>query len=308
MSDRGKKGEALVTRSFSIIVPTRDRCQILKQLLDSLKKLRGLERIQPEVIIGDNGSKDQTWGMLQETARQFPVPFRTLKVSRPGKCAVINEGIRLAKGDILAFLDDDVVVEPGWLEALESFFRENDNNYLAGQGVIRLQSPNSQDPEILRLVERYRTIPNLEYTSEIKEVRSLNGANMAICRRVFEKAGNFDERLGPGASGTSEDVELALRILRGGMKIGYMRKAIVYHRVDRTRLTEAYFKSIHKHQGQSRAKFKGLSVGRILSDLVRVAAQFAFYSLAGTERKKYRNKGRIYHYLGMLESKFDRRR
>jgi len=73
-------------------------------------------------------------------------------------------------------------------------------------------------------------------------------------------------------------------------------------------LTEAYFKSIHKRQGQSRALFKNPSLGRVLSDLVHVTAQFAFHSLTGTERKKYRNKGRIYHYLGMLEFKLGHRR
>lgn len=290
-----------MTKSLSIIIPTKDRCETLKQLLVSIKELKGLERIQPEIIVGENGSKDETWAMLQEEASQFPVRLHTLRVNRPGKCAVLNEAMRVVRGELVALLDDDVLLDPGWLEAIEAFFREND--YPAAQGVVRIQSPDSEDPEILTLLQRYRTIPHVEYSPDAKEVHSLNGANMVIHRKVFTQVGDFDERLGPGASGTSEDVELALRLTRRGIKIGYINNAIVYHSVDRSRLTEAYFKLIHKRQGQSRLLFKNPRTGRILWDLARAAAQYGLHSLTGSERKKYRGKGRVYHYLGMLEIK-----
>jgi len=294
-----------MANNLSIIIPTRDRCEILRQLLDSIKRLRSLQSIQPELIVADNESKDKTWTMLQQAGKQFPIPFRTISVARPGKCAAMNEAIRVSKGEVLAFLDDDVVVEPGWLEAVQSFFQ--DGAYPVGQGVIRIQAPDSEDPEILRLLQRYRTIPTLEYGPEVKEVLSLNGANIAIDRTVFDRVGNFDERLGPGASGTSEDTEIALRIAQAGMKMGYMKEAIVCHRVDRPRLTEAYFKSVHQRQGRSRGLFKQPSTGRVLFDLARASVQYGLYSLIGKERKKYRNKGRLYHYLGMLEVKCNRR-
>lgn len=287
-----------MTKSLSIIIPTKDRCETLRQLLVSIKELKGLERIQPEIIVGENGSKDQTWTMLREQAWQFPVPLHTLRINRPGKCAVLNEAIRVARGELVALLDDDVLLDPGWLDAVENFFVSG--RYAVAQGTIRIQSSDSEDALTTRLIQRYRTIPNLEYGPEVHEVHSLNGANMVICRTVFDQVGNFDERLGPGASGTSEDVELALRILRTGMKIGYMREAIVYHQLDRSRLTEAYFKWIHKRQGRSRSLFKNPSTGRVLFDLARASVQYGLYSLIGKERKKYRNKGRVYHYLGML--------
>ncbi len=291
-----------MTKSWSIIIPTKDRCEILKQLLDSIKELRGLTRIQPEIIVGDNASTDRTWELLRAEGRQYPVPLHALSVSRSGKCTVMNEAIRVAHGEILVFLDDDVVLHPGWLEAVEDFFL--DGQYRVAQGTIRIQSPDSEDSQILKLLHRYRTIPNLEYPGENRDFHSLNGANMAISRTVFDQVGNFDERLGPGASGTSEDVEMAQRILQAGIKIGYMKGAIVFHRVDRSRLTETYFKAIHRRQGQSRALFKKPSLGRVLFDLARSSVQYGFYSLAGNERKKYRNRGRVYHYLGMLEARF----
>jgi GT2 family glycosyltransferase len=295
---------------ITIVIPTKNRCESLKELLDSLKKLRGLTRTRPDIIIGDNASTDSTWEMLQSQSRNFPVCLKILRIATPGKCAVLNEAIRRAEGEILAFLDDDVVVDPSWLEELEGFF-QNDGGHLIGQGVIRIPLSDSQDPGIRRLLERYRTIPRLEFDGNVSALHSLNGANIAIRREVLERLGSFDERLGPGASGTSEDVELAQRILRAGMKIGYMQRAIVYHRVDRERLTEEYFRQIHRCQGKSRFLLRNRSIAAILFDLTQAFTRYAYYTLIGQERHRYRSKGRIYHYLGMMDAKrnkYDRQR
>jgi len=217
---------------------------------------------------------------------------------------VVNEAIRCATGDILAFLDDDVVVHESWLEELDIFFQDS-GKYLAGQGVITIPSPEDNDIEILQLLQRYRTIPRLDFSSDVGELRSLNGANIAVRRQVFDRVGLFNERLGPGASGTSEDVEFARRIVQAGIKIGYMSRAIVYHQVDRARLTEAYFESLHRRQGRSRFLLNHHNPVRVIFDLCRVSAQYGVYSISGSERDQYRSKGRIYHYLGMLEAKWN---
>ena len=94
-------------------------------------------------------------------------------------------------------------------------------------------------------MNRYRTVPYLNFSPEIEEIHSINGANFIISRDILQSLGGFDERLGPGASGTSEDVELSQRIQRAGYRIGYMRDATVYHSVERRRLTEEYFASVH---------------------------------------------------------------
>jgi len=172
-----------------------------------------------------------------------------------------------------------------------------------GQGVIRLESPAGDDPEVQKLMRRYRTIPTLEYEPEVAELHSLNGANFFLRCELFRRLGGFDERLGPGASGTSEDVELARRLMRSGATIGYAPGAVVYHRVERSRLTEEYFKAIHLRQGKSRFLLRRRSVVEILFNLARARLQYAFFSVFGSERKRYRSKGRIYHYLGMLEAK-----
>jgi len=288
--------------SITVIIPTRNRCELVRDLLTSLEKMRGLTRIKPNIIVGDNASTDSTWKMLETRKADFPTELMLLSVSSPGKSAVLNQAIRRSQGDVLAFLDDDVTVEPSWLEEIEAFFQRNPT-HCVGQGRISTGPADSSDPEIRRLLQRYRTIPQLEFSSDIGDLHSLNGANIAIRRAVFDRAGYFDERLGPGASGTSEDVEIAQRIRRAGMKIAYMSRAIVYHRVDRERLTEQYFKQTHWRQGASRFLMKKRTSAEIVYNLIRASGQYGYFTLFGKERDRYRSKGRIYHYLGMMNAK-----
>lgn len=295
-----------MTIKLSIVIPTRNRARMVQTLLDSLKEVVGLERYLPEIIVGDNNSQDETWKLLHTLTKSFPVPLTLLKVKKRGKSAVMNEASRTATGEVIAFLDDDVVVQADWLCAVQQFFQEKE--YQAAQGVIRIRPPRSENREIHTLINRYRTIPSIDFGPDIKHFHSLNGANFAVSRQALNRVGPFDERLGPGASGTSEDVDFARRLCREGLSIGYMREAVVYHSIDPIRLTENYFKTHHKQQGHSRVLMSDKGIGRICFDLGRATAQFAFYSLGKSERDRYRSKGRIYHYLGMLETKLKNRK
>ena len=295
--------------SLSIIIPTKNRVRPLGDLLESLRGVADIGAIRPEVVVADNDSSDGTYDVAVATAKDFPTTIRVLKVARPGKSAAINDAVKSATGDVLAFLDDDVVLDKTWLTAVVGFFRAG--AFEAGQGSVRLQSPARDDPEIIKLLQRYRTIPSIEHRPNVRTLRSLNGANFFVSRNAFDRAGGFDERLGPGASGTSEDVDFARRLTCARIAIGNEPRAIVYHRVDRHRLTEEYFKQSHWRQGGSRYLTRRRGMATILFNLSRVAAQYVFYTLIGNERKRYRGKGRIYHYLGMMAAKRnhqDRRR
>jgi GT2 family glycosyltransferase len=285
----------------TIIIPTKDRREMLSHLLDSIQQLTAIDRIMPEIIVADNNSRDDTYAYLTRIAGSFPTPIRFLRVLRGGKSAAINDAALLSTGNVLAFLDDDVVVDKTWLTSVETFF--NTSGYGAAQGTVRLQSPAGDDPEVQRLNQRYRTIPIIDHDPSLKEVRSLNGSNFLVRRDVFDRIGGFDERLGPGASGTSEDVEFASRLAQWGIAIGLAPNAVVYHHVDWDRLTDEYFIKRHWQQGRSRLLINDRSRVQIGLNLVRANAQYVYYTLIGKERKRYRSKGRIYHYLGMIDAK-----
>jgi GT2 family glycosyltransferase len=272
----------------------------------SISELDCLDQIRPEVIVADNNSSDRTFEHVNRATTQFPTTLRVIKALRPGKSAAINFAVESARGEIVAMLDDDVVVERNWLCAMADFFQSGE--FQVGQGVIRLPAPERDDPEIQALVERYRTIPQVEYSGKLRTLHSLNGANFFVSRETFQRIGGLDERLGPGASGTSEDVDFARRLGQAKIAIGYAASAIVYHRVDRDRLTEEYFQQSHRRQGASRFLIRNQSALAIALDLARSVASYAVHRVAGTERSRYRSKGRIYHYLGMFEARRNCRR
>src|SRR4030095_11635563 len=111
---------------LSIIIPTRNRARMVQTLLNSVRDLAGMDKFQPQIIVGDNNSQDETWKVLHSAAKSFSPPLTLLKVHTPGKSAVMNEASRAAHGDVLAFLDDDVVVQPNWLCAVAQFFQEKE--------------------------------------------------------------------------------------------------------------------------------------------------------------------------------------
>lgn len=286
---------------LTIIIPTKDRAKILIGLLESIRCLDQLDQLQPEIIVADNDSCDETQSLTNVVARDFPSQIRILKVTRPGKSAAINDALRLAHGDYVAFLDDDVIVDRDWLKTLHAFLQKGE--YQAGQGKIELHSPEADDPETRKLIFLYRTIPHLDYDLDVEEVHSLNGANCFVARELLHRVGGFDERLGPGASGTSEDVDLARRLSQIGIRIGYARDCIVYHRIDRQRLCKSYFKQIHRRQGRSRLLIRDRSLVRILGDLWGAYWKYLYHLLVDNKRRRYKSLGRVFHYTEMVRAK-----
>jgi cellulose synthase/poly-beta-1,6-N-acetylglucosamine synthase-like glycosyltransferase len=169
---------------------------MIQALLDSMREVAGLDRIRPQIIVGDNDSQDGTWELLQRTAKNFPLPITLLKVKRPGKSAVLNDAVRAADGRILVFLDDDVIPDRRWLEASEKFFSQS--IYQVAQGRIQLQSPDANDPQVQKLNQRFRTIPYVEYDKTTDRVHSLTGANFAVRRDALERVGRLTNVLDQG--------------------------------------------------------------------------------------------------------------
>ena len=145
--------KATLALTITVIIPTKNRCELIPELLNSLENLRGLTRIQPNIIVGDNASADSTPKIVEMRKTSFPTELILLNVSSPGKSAVLNQAIRRSTGDILAFLDDDVVVDSSWLEEIENFFQSN-RAHCVGQGRIRTGLGDPPDPEIRRLLQR----------------------------------------------------------------------------------------------------------------------------------------------------------
>jgi GT2 family glycosyltransferase len=178
---------------------------------------------------------------------------------RPGLSGSRNTGVRHATGRIVAFLDDDALPDPAWLETLAAAFEDQ---AVVGAGGLALPDwvdgprPRWLPPEMYWVVGcSYLGLP-----TEVAEIRNPIGANMAFRREVLRDAGGFLE--GIGRVGTvplgCEETELAIRVRRmtGGVVL-HLPDARVSHRVTASRVTWRYFLARCWSEGLSKALVAG---------------------------------------------------
>jgi len=293
---------------ISILIATKGRRDELERLLDGLRQLDSRESIGHEVIVANNAADESIANAVEELVKRHaesePERWVHAREPIPGKSRALNRAMHLARGEILGFLDDDVEVTPSWLRAIDAFFRRYSFDVM--QGSILIPPAMIDNPGFLKLLNRYRTICFYQKPGmEVREIDSVNAANIAVRRELFSRTGLFDERIGPGQSGTSMDVEFGGRVLKVGGHIGYEPRSVVYHNVDWSRLTEHYFRLRHEMQGRSRLIYKQSTLLTILPNFLRAMWAFGWYSLLNNERKKYRAKGRYFHYRAMIQAKMN---
>lgn len=228
----------------SVILCTYNRCRSLATALESVALSQIPETVSWEVLVIDNNSKDETREVVEEFSRRHPGRFRYLFQPQPGKSNALNSGIREASGEILAFMDDDVTVEPEWLQNLTSVLRHQE---WAGVGGRILPERNFTPPTWLSLRDKYALAPLAVFdigTQAGEMYEAPFGTNMAFRRDVFSRYGGFRTDLGPkpGAGVQhNEDSDFGSRLLAAGERFWYEPSAVVYHSMPAERLRKAHF-------------------------------------------------------------------
>jgi len=224
---------------LSVILATYNRGATLREALASLDRLSTPPNFPWELILVDNNSDDDTRQVVNEFARNCSINVHYLFEPTQGKSSALNTGIRNAGGKIIAFTDDDVIVDPRWLTELAAAFDKSDCLAVAGRVVPVWSEPQ---PDWLEL-EDQQAVVHFEYGDEPHEIDIPPiGANMAFRRQIFEKYGLFRLALSSykRRSGGTEDMEFGLRLLRAGEKLIYIPTAVIYHPVDRNRPTKKF--------------------------------------------------------------------
>jgi glycosyltransferase involved in cell wall biosynthesis len=204
--------------SASIIIPTYNRKALLLKCLEAAARLE-TDSLPYEILVVDDGGSDGTERAVNEFTQASPVPLRYLRQQNRGPAAARNLGAGAARGDIIAFLDDDCVPDKNWLrEIVKGFSGEN----IAGVGG-RTVSPHA-DSRISRYCEERKIIGAPIMVKG--EVAFLITSNAAFRSDVFRRSGGFSPiYLKPGG----EDVEICLRLLTEGHRFAYVPEAIVHH-------------------------------------------------------------------------------
>ena len=225
--------------SVTVAVCTRDRTEDLARCLDSLARL---EHPAHEVLVVDNAPATDDTRMLVERRGGA---VRYVREPRPGLDWARNRAIAEATGEVLAFTDDDALVDPCWVRALAGAFA-GDPSVAVVTGLVL---PAELDTEAQVLFERYRSFGRgfqrrrVSATDRIGPVAARyglagdygTGANMAFRRELFDRIGPFDPALDVGTPARGGgDLEMFFRLLKEGHALVYEPSAIVRHRHRRT--------------------------------------------------------------------------
>jgi glucosyl-dolichyl phosphate glucuronosyltransferase len=289
----------------SVIICTFNRAESLSRTLESLLCMAVSPELEWEVLIVDNNSTDSTKSVSDLFQQEFPGRFRYIFEGRQGKSFALNTAIDAAKGEILAFTDDDVTMDAQWLAQIISTMENCD---CLGVGGRILPVWNVSKPDWLQMEGPHRLMPavvSFDLGNEMCQIHAgAFGANMAFRRNVFETYGRFRADLGPtiGSEMRGEDTEFCRRLIKAKERLIYAPHAIVFHPVEKRRIEKAYFQAWYFGRGRASIRESGVPASAIRYFGV------PRYLIASLSRKLLRwtfcfqPKQRFYHKLQVYET------
>ena len=208
---------------ISVVIATRDRRESLTRCLDALAASGAGFAPGWQAIVVDNGSRDGTAQFLAERRLRNDLPLEVIVEDRPGLSFARNAGLARARGEIIAFTDDDCLVEPDWLTRLAAAYRETDAADAIG-GWVGLHDP--ADLPVSIRISPYE----VWITDCVHALAQLIGCNFSARAAALGRVGMFDPRLGAGSTAQSaEDLDLFHRMLRLGLRLRYDPTIRVLH-------------------------------------------------------------------------------
>jgi glycosyltransferase involved in cell wall biosynthesis len=246
----------------SVLISTFNRCGLLAGTLDSQAVMTVPADLRWEVIVVDNNSTDGTRSVVESRKQTFPVPLRYLFEPRQGKSYALNTGLAASTARVIAFTDDDVQVEPGWLEAAaRPLLAQADFHYTGGPvlPLWEVTPPAWFDAEsgVLR-----GPLALLDYGAQpfVFEDRRLIpvGVNMAVCRSAIDGVGGFHsamDRRGTSLLGQGQ-AEFFFRIRAAGFRGLYVPTMRVRHHAPASRTRLQYYLRWWYWKGVARARME----------------------------------------------------
>jgi glucosyl-dolichyl phosphate glucuronosyltransferase len=258
----------------SVIVPTRDRSPLLGKALTSVAIQIAETGINCELITVDNSSTDDTRAVVEGLIKQFmSVPIRYIYEPVPGLLSCRHRGALEAKGDVLAFIDDDVETGDNWLAALAEVFSDQTVQLCGGKNVPVYESPPPEWMQDFWFQPPYGGRGCIELSLLEMGERPLDidatyifGLNFAIRKKALFDLGGFHpdalpEHLqhlrGDGETGLSQKANAI------GYRAVYQPGVDVHHFVPMFRMTPHYLQKRHFRQGISDSYTHIRTVGRV---------------------------------------------
>lgn len=209
---------------ISVIIPTRDRKEILSEVLYSYREQdSGPETF--EILVIDDGSADGTREMVNDAASSCPFSVTYIRQEAGGPARARNTGIARARGKILLFTNDDMVASP-------QLVREHLEGHRSWPGSVILGHidwhPSLKVTPFMKYVHRGPQFNFPGIRNEKLNVSYLHfyGSNISLGAKILKDTGPFDESFTEAAF---EDIELGYRLWKKGIRTVYRERAVAYH-------------------------------------------------------------------------------
>ena len=250
---------------ISAIICTHNREEYLGAAIDSLLE-QDIDNY--EILVIDNASTDRTAAIAKARADK-PTNENRVRYfyeSTLGLSVARNRGAQEARGEILAYLDDDAEASVGWLSALLSAFEANERIAIAGGKVTLIWPPNAEPPkwlsdDLASGLGAYDLGNELVYIEQPS--LTPRGLNYAVRKAFLQSVGGFDTHLGRVGKNllSNEEQQLTQLALDQGQKVAYVPTALAAHNVAPARMKPSWFLSRSWWQGISES-YREQSMGK----------------------------------------------
>lgn len=229
---------------LSIIICTYNREKYIPQLLESIAR-EDFPYSGYEIVFVNNNSPDQTAQRCRKFQAAHPeINFAYFEEKKQGLSHARNRGIAEARGNILAFIDDDALAHDAYLDNMHKAFQNRPEIFAAGGKILPLYE--SKRPKWMsRFLEPVMSVIDLGHKQKpFPRNKFPVGANMMFRKTVFEQVGNFNTELGRTGKKMlgGEEKDLFYRMRKADMPVFYLPDVTVSHTVPDERLTKAFIR------------------------------------------------------------------
>ena len=206
--------------ALSLVICTRNRASQLGECLEYVA------RLQPtcswELVVVNNGSSDGTREVLEQFAAKVVFPMTIVFEDKPGQGLARNTGWKAARGDLIAYTDDDCYLPPDYIDRMREMFENERVGFVGGR--VELFDPSDHPISI-----KTDTQPGSREPYGYIPPGWLLGASLTFRREVLDEIGGFDPDLGPGTPFCCDDADAQQRASFAGWRGLYTPNAVIAH-------------------------------------------------------------------------------
>jgi len=245
----------------TVVICTYNRADLLEATLSALAEQKVDGNLAWDIVIVDNNSSDRTRVVAQQATSRLPVTY--VFEGRQGLSRARNSGIAAARGEIVAFTDDDVLPARDWVNSIASAIERWGFDIVGGRILPKwegtLPSWLLEDDTLLGNLALLTSEQVRIFEPSTLETPKVWGANMAFRRSVFARVGLFDTRRGIQGKTlyAGEETELIGRAIDAGSVAVYDPSLVVFHRIGPDRMRRGYFRRLRFQRALGEALASG---------------------------------------------------